>query len=83
MDSIPIPIGKLGNAQGLANNCGDISGAIGGVSTARGQAINTASPPSWSTAAAALAITSAPTSLNRGHVALVSLAIIYQGLEFQ
>ena len=58
-------------------------GEIGGVSTERGQAITTASPPSWSIAAAATATTSAPTSLNRGHVALVSLALIDQGLEFQ
>ena len=58
-------------------------GAIGGVSMARGQAITTDSPPSWSTTAAATATTSAPMSLNRGHVALVSLALINQVLEFQ
>ena len=58
-------------------------GVIGGVSTARGQAITTASPPSWSNSAAATATTSTPTSINRGHISLVSLVIINQGLEFQ
>ena len=58
-------------------------GSIGGVSTAQGQAITPASPSSWSTAASATATTSAPTSLDRGHVALVSLALIDQGLELQ
>ena len=58
-------------------------GAIGGVSTARGQAITMASPPSWYTLDAATATTSAPKSLNRGHFALVSLALINQGLEVQ
>ena len=81
--SIPIPIGKLSDDQGLATNCGEMHGAIGGVSTARGESITPASPPSWSTTTAATDTTSAPTSLNRGHVALVSLALIDQGLEFQ
>ena len=81
MDSIPIPIGKHGNSQGLATNCSDMLGVIGGVSTARGQAFTTASPPSRSTAATAT--TYEPTSVNRGHVVLVSLALIDQGLEFQ
>ena len=55
LDSIPIPIGKLGDAQGLAASYGDMFGAIGGVNTARGQAITTASPPSWATVAVSTA----------------------------
>ena len=62
---------------------GDMFGAIGGVSTARGQAITPALPPSWSTAAADTSTTSTPTYLDRGHIALVSLALIDQGLELQ
>ena len=85
LDSIPIPIGKLGDAQGLVTNCGDMVGAINSVSMARGQDITTASLSSWSTTAAAtaMATTSAPMYLNIGHVLLVILALIDQGLEFQ
>ena len=34
LDNTPIPIGELGDAQGLDTNCGDMLGAIVGVSTA-------------------------------------------------
>ena len=36
LDSVPVSVGKLGDAQGVAVSCVDMFGAIGGVSTARG-----------------------------------------------